>query len=468
MREKEKTKKLLTNMVLFTIGNMGSRLLVFFLVPVYTFALSTSDYGVADLVTTIAFLLIPIMTFNIQDSVLRFGLDSKYDSNSVLSVGIKINIRGAFFTCLLCLFASFINLFEWDRHIYLFLFLIYFFGAINNCMTFYLKACDEIKIVTISGIINTAVTCLLNIILLLVLKWGLVGYLFANLAGSFVTSMYLFIKGKLYSRVVFTSDKSLKTEMTTYSKPLILNSVAWWINNSSDRFIVTYLCGVAINGIYSVAYKIPSILTTLQTVFYNAWSISAVTEFDPEDSDGFIGKTYSVYCFLNSVACSVIMIFSIPIAKLLYQKEFFSAWEYTPFLLVGTFFCGISLVQGCIFTAVKQTAIVSKTTIMGAVVNTVLNIILVFYIGAQGAAISTMIGYFTTYIYRHICLRKIIHMNVDWVKHFCSVVLLTIQAIITAFHNNVICELIVFILLVIVQKESITIFISKHHKKVGR
>ena len=465
MGKKEKTKKLMTNMILFTVGNMGSRLLVFFLVPLYTYALSTADYGIADLVSTTAFLLIPIMTLNIQDAVLRYGLDSMYDTKAVLSVGIKLNFIGAIVTAGLCMLAALLNLFKWNWYVYFFLFFIYFFGAINNCMSFYLKACDEIKLVTISGIINTAITCLLNIVALIVLKCGLVGYLSAYMLGSFFSSVYLFLKGHLYAKIIINPDKTVEKEMIHYSKPLILNSVAWWINNSSDRFIVTYFCGVAVNGIYSVAYKIPSILTTLQTVFYNAWSISAVTEFDSEDSDGFIGKTYSVYCFLNSIACSIIMIFSIPIAKVLYQKEFFIAWTYTPFLLVGTFFCGISLFQGCIFTAVKQTVIVSKTTILGAVINTFFNIILIFCIGAQGAAISTMLGYFSTFLGRHIYLRRFVDMKMNWTEHFVSIIILIVQACVAGSYNNVIYEIVLFALLLIVQKDSIKIFFDKRISK---
>lgn len=58
---------------------------------------------------------------------------------------------------------------------------------------------------------------------------------------------------------------------------------------------MTFFCGTAINGIYAVSYKIPTILSTIQTIFYNAWSISAITEFDKDDRDGFIGNIYTIY-----------------------------------------------------------------------------------------------------------------------------------------------------------------------------
>lgn len=73
--------------------------------------------------------------------------------------------------------------------------------------------------------------------------------------------------------------------MLDYCKPMIANSVAWWINNTSDRYVVIFFCGLAENGVYSVASKIPSILNIFQSIFSQAWTLSAVRDFDPEDKN---------------------------------------------------------------------------------------------------------------------------------------------------------------------------------------
>ena len=99
----------------------------------------------------------------------------------------------------------------------------------------------------------------------------------------------MILAGQIFPLGDTKEDKQIEREMIAYSVPLILNSVSWWINNASDRYILTYFSGVAVNGIYSVAYKIPTILSTIQSIFYNAWSISAITEFDRNDTDGFLG-----------------------------------------------------------------------------------------------------------------------------------------------------------------------------------
>lgn len=75
MEKSNKIKNLSQNALLFTISGFGTRIISFFLVPLYTYVLSTDEFGSVDLVTTTAQLLIPVLTINIQDAVLRFSLD---------------------------------------------------------------------------------------------------------------------------------------------------------------------------------------------------------------------------------------------------------------------------------------------------------------------------------------------------------------------------------------------------------
>ena len=65
-----KYKKLLSNSLVFTIGNLGSKLLVFLLVPLYTYAMTPQEYGMADLYQTTANLLLPLITMNVFDATL--------------------------------------------------------------------------------------------------------------------------------------------------------------------------------------------------------------------------------------------------------------------------------------------------------------------------------------------------------------------------------------------------------------
>ena len=323
----------------------------------------------------------------------------------------------------------------------------------------FLKATDKVKLLVICGLLNTIITCGLNILFLLVLKLGVVGFMCANVAGSFVVIVLMFFFGGIFKTFCQKETRSLFVKMASYSMPLIANSLAWWVNNASDRYILTFFCGAAINGIYAVSYKIPTILSTVQGVFYNSWSISAITEFDKDDKDGFLGNVYSMYSCISFIGCSAIMIFNIHIAKFLYSNDFYQAWRSIPFLLLGTVFNGLGLFEGCLFTAVKRTKAVSYTTFAGAIINTVMNFLLIPFIGAVGAAVATCLGYFATWIVRVFQMRKFVLIKVKWNYQIICIVLLFIQSIIATFNGKFYYQVIFFV--------AITFTLRNDIKKTG-
>ena len=113
--------------------------------------------------------------------------------------------------------------------------------------------------------------------------------------------IYILIKAKIVDHIQFPISRNLQTEMLSFSFPLIFSVIAWWINNSSDRYIISFLLGVSSSGLYAVSYKIPNILTMLQTVVFQAWSLSVMDEFDKDDKDGFITK---IFLMINTIMIS--------------------------------------------------------------------------------------------------------------------------------------------------------------------
>lgn len=459
----DKIKNLSKNMLLFTISSFGTKILSFLLVPLYTYVLLAEEYGMVDLITTTVQLLIPMLTLNIQDAVLRYTLDKEYESDEVINIGLKIVFLSSLILGSVLLLAVRFDLIKIKSNYLLFLYVSYIVGALNNNLTMYLKAKNEIKTIAVWGVINTFVTCMLNLVLLLVLKVGINGYMIANISGVFIANIGMYINGKVYSDIKFRkyNNRGLTKKLLQYSTPLVANSISWWINNASDRYILTFFCGVTLNGIYAVSYKIPSILSTIQSFFYNAWSISAITEFDEEDSDGFIGNTYSRYSMFLIWLCSIILCLNIMLAKILYSKEYFQAWKYVPYLLVGTVFNGLGLFEGCIFTAVKKTKEVSKTTILGAIINILFNFILIPVFGASGASVATMLGYIAIWGFRTLSLRSIIRMKINWKKQGCCIFLLIIQAIVATETGNSLYQIPFFIGISLLQFNSLRKFRNK-------
>ncbi len=419
------------NTLLFTINSFGTKIISFLLVPLYTYVLSSEDYGTVDLVTSAVSLLVPILTVNIQDAVLRFSLDKNEDKKEIISVGIKQNIYGGIILAVILILLSKLDILKLEDKYLAFLFGYYLFTGLYNSISMYLKAKDKIGVLVISGLANTLIACMLNIVLLLFVKMGIDGYMIANIAGIIVAVAIMFFAGEVFRDISLKTQKKVARQMILYCLPLVFNSVAWWINNASDKYVLTIFCGVAVNGIFAVAYKMPTILSTIQNVFYSAWSISAITEFDKNDSDGFLGNMYTLYSCVSIIGCSVIILLNIPLARILYAKEFFSAWEFVPFLMLGAVFNGLALFEGCLFTAVKKTKEVSYTTLVGAGVNFCVNIVLIKTIGPIGVSIATMMGYFTTWVIRTWRVQEIVKLKVNWKREIIALLFLTIQTILS-------------------------------------
>ena len=77
------------NAVILGIGNFSSKILVFFLVPLYTNVLSTLEYGNYDLAITTIQLAAPIITVNISDGVMRFLFEKDKSKSDVATIGFR-------------------------------------------------------------------------------------------------------------------------------------------------------------------------------------------------------------------------------------------------------------------------------------------------------------------------------------------------------------------------------------------
>lgn len=457
-----KYRELSVNTILFAVSSFGSKLVSFLLLPLYTSVLSTADYGTVDLMNSTVSLLVPILTMNVQDAVLRFALGREERTERILAVGLRTVAAGAGVLLLCEAVLIMLGLSPVDGVYLAFLFVMFLLTSLGNVLTMYVKSQDQVRSLVVSGIGSTLVTCTLAVALLVFVDAGVLGYMAAMAAGSLFSAVFLCIAGGVTPRVVGSAvPKGLAGAMLAYSAPLIANGLAWWVNDVSDRYVVTLICGAAANGVYAVAFKIPTILSTLQSIFYNAWSISAIKEFDPGDGDGFLGKMYSLYSCAMSLCCSVILLFDVPLARILYANEFFDAWRYVPFLLVGVYLNGLALFEGCIFGAAKRTRDVSVTTVVGAAVSIVSSIVLTFALGPIGAAIATLLGYLVTWGVRTVVMvNHVAKIRISWMVEMTGAALLTLQAILAAFEGMQVFQLVTLVLLCVVQRRRVAQVIS--------
>lgn len=446
----KKYKYLLKNIGLLTISNFGSKILSFLLVPLYTSILTTSEYGTFDLYVVTVTLLLPILSIGIVNGVMRYALEKETNNKSVFSIGLIGVSRASLIFAIIVGANYFFNIIPTFNEFPVYFVLYFVSEAFYDLLSTFARGVDRVNDYAIAGIINSVIMLSTNVLFLVVFKMGLGGYFLANCLARIVPTIYLALRVKAYKYISLGKrDKALLKDMNSYSSPLVVNTISWWVNNVSDRYIITWLCGTSANGIYSVAYKIPSIINVFQTIISQAWLLSAVKEYDDEDKS-FYAETYKIYNVGLILICSVLIVFNQLIAKILFAKDFYEAWKYAPFLMISVVFGALTGHIGAVFTASKESKVIAKTTTYGAVINLALNIVLVKYTGAIGAAIATMVSYFIVWVMRYIYVKRTIEFKINLFKDLTAYALILAQAVVMLLVHAIITKYLIIIALLLV------------------
>lgn len=435
---KSKYSYLIQNTLLLTFASFGSKLLSFFLVPLYTNVLSTVEYGISDIITTSSTLLVYVLTLHIGSAVLRFGIDKNEKSSRVFLYGAKIDCVACVILSIGILAAYSFRLFDWKGYFYIFLWLIFVTETFETLVNQYLRAIDKVRVMAISSLLGTALRLISNLFFLLVLNWGILGYLISLVIGPAVAVIYamVHILPLKKEEIVPGYEKRLHSDMIRYSIPAMFGQLGWWMNNSLDKYFVVWLRGPALNGVYSISYKLPSVMSMVCNIFGQAWGISAIKDFDKDDTDNFFKNTYELYNFVLVVCCSILILINVFIAKILFAKDFFEAWKYAPVLIIAMLFNGLSSFWGGIFNAVKKNAVIAWTTVTAGIINCIFNIILIPNFGAMGAATATLISFYFLWGLRYLSSRKYINCKNNLLKHHFMYLLLGVQAFLSYIKGH--------------------------------
>lgn len=395
-----RTKTLISDLIAFLVGGTSIKLLSFFMVPLYTFFLSTEDYAVSDLVSLSVQLAIPLLTLSISDAVLRFGLERGSDLDSVLGTGLAVTLIGSVAAFPICFIVGALTNDWWVASSAYLLFLL---QGLSSYYAAYFKCVNRVKLMALISSVAGISIVILNVLFIAVLRLGLHGYWLGNVFGNCIgLGLYLAFGGWRALALLRKPEQGALRQMLRYSVPLIPNSLFWWINSSMDRFVLTALSTLSFVGLYSAASKIPQILSTVSSFFFQAWNISVFQDFGTEESASFFKKGFLFISFGSFSVAGGLIVINAPLARLLFSGDFFEAWKLVPLLLTGTYVSILNQFLGSFFTASKDTKIIFTTTAVGSIVNIILNILLVIGFGGIGAVVGTLVSYLVVYAARAI------------------------------------------------------------------
>lgn len=421
-------KKLLFDTLILGLGTFGSKLLVFLLMPLYTALLSTDQYGTAELITSTANLVIPLACVGITNGVFRFAADRAHEKKEVFSSGLVLLLGGTLVFLALSPLLSLIDYF--DEYTFLIVLYVVFANLQALCAQF-VRAIDRVRLFAVQGILNTLLTIGFNLLFLIVFDLGVTGYVLSVIVGNLITTIFLVIAAKLWRVFSFRSvKKPLVKEMLFYSLPLIPTTVCWLITDLSDRYMVTWFCGSAENGIYSAAYKIPTVVNLISSIFMQAWQFSAVASSSDEGvCQRFYTTVFKGFLSMIAIGSAVLILASRFLTGLLLNVSYFEAWRYMPTLLCAAAIESIVSFLATVYMVRKKSMHSFLTAMLGTVLNVLLNLLLIPRMGALGAAIATLCGYLIVLIARLIDAPRIIRFDLCLPRMFLSAVLLLLSSV---------------------------------------
>lgn len=388
-----KLKTLSKNSAIIGIGALISKGFAFIISFILANFLNTESYGSLDMLMTYVSLALPFTTLELNQAMYRNILEDSEHANYYFAKTFKFVISIALvYSILVLLFVQI------QYKIYV---IFYFLSTvIFNITIEYTRGIKKLEIYSLCNILNSMLLFLLLLIIQLFgssVQYVLIAYVLSNL----VCSLFIIVKFKLHKNNL-NNNIRLK-EMLSYSVPLIPNGISWWITNASDRIIINNFLGNRFNGIYAMSYKIPTLISSFYSIFNLSFQQTAF--LDTNDYD-FYKKLYAkLFVFLLSMGGIIIILIPYIFLTLL-PSTYTESMIYIPFLLSGTIFLSLSQYIGNILLAERKTRVIGLSTTVAAILNIIINLVFIKYIGLYAAAISTMMSYLILYVLRYICQGK--------------------------------------------------------------
>ena len=395
-----RSSKFLKDLGIYAIGNLGSKIITFAMVAVYTHFVSTSDMGYYDLCLTIIFLIIPFVTLQLRDGAFRFLLetDNGEQRSKIITFIYRTLITSTIVSLVVTMMLALFTSIDYVWQSFLLLVMMSFFEVVTQVARGLGKNVEFV----VTGIISSLGILVFSIVFVVILPWGINGIFIANILARIVALAYLEWRMKIIATYFkFNIDlKQVSRDLIKYSLPLLPGSLCWWLTGSSDRWFINHFLGLDVNGVYAVAFRFNSIILILSTIFYQAWQETAILQYNSPDRDKFFSKMFNTYIgvlavVLTAYTFSLKIIYPI-IVDASYQE---SVYYLYPMGIAAVIFA-LSAFFDMGYQCAKDTVSTLPAIVLAAIVNIVCNLMLVKYLGVYGAIATSIITYLVLFLWR--------------------------------------------------------------------
>lgn len=436
-----KKDSLAKSTLIISIGTFLPKLASFITLPILTGCLTKEQYGTYDIITVLVSLYLPSLTLQVKSAAFRFLLDVREDKNkqkkiitNIMSMTVLISV--------ISLLILFIFLPGTSPAVRLWICGYYFADILVNTVRQIARGLGKNIDYSISAIISAFGKMIFAVIFVWGLKWGLLGGTIALCLASLLSFIYISCRLKVWKYIdLKLNDKNIIKSILGYSWPIVPNEMSLWVMNMSDRLIVTEVLGVTVNAVYAAATKIPQLINLAQSALNLAWQECAALSVKDKDSADYYTEMFNTMLKLQGGVFGVV-IGSAPILfKILIKGSYEEAYAQIPILCASLFFSGMAIYLGGIYLAFKASKNVGFTTIGAAVINIIVDISLINFIGLYAASVSTLVSYICLFIFRSVNIRKLTTIKYNF-KTFTVILLIMIAEVILFYQRTLVFNII--------------------------
>lgn len=446
---------LVRHFVTYGIGIYLTKLIGFFMIPIYTTYLTPADYGVLELLDLTLYVVGMIAGLGISNSIIRFYSDCRdeKDKRRVISTALYSILAVALCTNgLLAIFSGPIAR------------LIFHSGESTHTAS---QLSFFVKIVAVSGILDMVswagvahlqaekksfhftaasigrfvVAVSLNILFIVGLKMGVLGVLYSQIISNliFLTTVTVLARKRL--RLEFSG--TLVGQMIRYGAPLIISTLSMFIIHFSDRFFLERFVGLSVLGVYSLSYKFALVLPALfYSPFELIWNAQMFDLYKKGEEGRQTINYYNKYMLVFSLM--FIVPYSLCVKNLIFimaDPKFHEAYRVVPVLLLAFMFIGLASISSAGIFFVKKTIYRGLANVYGAVVALVGYFFLIQWLGYWGAVITTLLAFVVRYVALSIYSQRFYPLKYDPLLYLKMIIIAAVTYItgsLIIIDNNVV------------------------------
>ena len=404
------SSSLVRSSIIYVICDGINRSIPFLLLPFITHYLTPTDYGVVtnfnvyvQILSVFGYLCtagaLPVMFNKLEKQKIR-----SYVSNMII-LNTLMTISGAFIS-----FEGYVWLEQSLNISLLFQFyaltVVWFAGITNVNML--LWRCEEKPLsFGIYQISQSALNALSTILFVIILLQGWQGRIYSMMLSTIVFGLVSIVV--LYKRgyIEFSIDKTYLKQTLFFALPIVPHALSFWFKGGVDKILLTNLCGLSENGLYSVAMTWGAIVSMFLVSYNNAYAPYLYKNLAMIDKDkvGTIGlQKKMVRLIWMSIGGTFFLVLlswfvSAGLIRVMYAPAYYASLEYLPWVMVGQFFYGGYLTFVCFIHYTFNTKMLGLITFSLSLAQIALTYLLIVWVGAVGAAVSSAIISLLTFFF---------------------------------------------------------------------